>query len=126
MRITFSLLVVMLLGTISLAAGDHIVASSELHQQLVGAAQTRQANISKIERFLTHDVVQKAVRTAGMDTAKVTQAVSLLGDEELARLAARASKAESDFAAGALTNQQITYILIALATAVIVLLIVEH
>ena len=116
----------MLLGTISLAAADHVVASSELHQQLVGSAQTRQANISKIERFLSHDVVQKAVRTAGMDTAKVTQAVSLLGDEELARLAARASKVESDFAAGALTNQQITYILIALATAVIVILIVGH
>ena len=55
----------MLLGTISLAAGDHVVPSPELHQQLVGAAQTRQANISKIERFLAHDAVQKAVKTAG-------------------------------------------------------------
>ena len=116
----------MLLGTMSLVAGDHVVASSELHQQLVGAAQARQTNISKIEHFLSHDAVQKAIRTAGMDSTKVSKAVSVLGDEELARLAARASKVESDFAAGALTNQQITYILIALATAVIVLLIVEH
>jgi len=126
MRKTFSLLTIMLLGTMSLVAGDHIVASSELHQQLVGAAQARQTNISKIEHFLSHDAVQKAMRTAGMDSTKVSKAVSVLGDEELARLAARASKVESDFAAGALTNQQITYILIALATAVLVLLIVEH
>jgi len=47
-----------------------------------------------------------------------------LPDEELARLAARTEKVRKDFAAGALTNQQITYIIIALATALIVVIIV--
>jgi len=47
-----------------------------------------------------------------------------LSDEELARLAARTEKVRKDFAAGALTNQQITYIIIALATALIVVIIV--
>jgi len=41
-----------------------------------------------------------------------------------ARLAARTEKVRKDFAAGALTNQQITYIIIALATALIVVIIV--
>jgi hypothetical protein len=59
-----------------------------------------------------------------MDQSKVRQAVSFLSDEELARLAARATRIENDFAAGALNNQQITYILIALATAVVILVIV--
>ena len=46
-------------------------------------------------------------------------------DEELARLAARTDKVQRDMAAGALTNQQITYILIALGTAVLVLILVK-
>jgi hypothetical protein len=40
------------------------------------------------------------------------------------RLVARTDKLQHDVAAGALSNQQITYILIALATAVIILVIV--
>jgi len=48
----------------------------------------------------------------------------MLNDQELARLAARAEKANSDFAAGSLTNQELTYIVIALGTAVLILVIV--
>ena len=48
-----------------------------------------------------------------------------LSDEELARLAARTDKVQRDMAAGALNNQQITYILIALGTAVLVLILVK-
>ena len=47
-----------------------------------------------------------------------------MSDEDLARLAAQSEKLQKDVAAGALTNQQITYILIALGTAVIILVIV--
>ena len=57
---------------------------------------------------------------------QVTAALPLLGDEELAQLASRAERAQADFAAGALSNQEITYILIALATAVIILVIVAR
>jgi hypothetical protein len=49
----------------------------------------------------------------------------LLNDKELARLAAQAEKVQADVAAGALDNhQQISYIIIALATAVLILVIV--
>ena len=41
------------------------------------------------------------------------------------KLAAQTRQIQNDFAAGALTNQQITYILIALGTAVIVLIAVR-
>jgi hypothetical protein len=114
----------MLLAMPLLFAGDHVVPSTELHQQLLGAAQSRQDNVAKIERFLSHDSVRKVLKTTGMDENKIQQAVSMLSDEELARLAARASKVENDFAAGALNNQEITYILIALGTAVLILVIV--
>jgi hypothetical protein len=50
--------------------------------------------------------------------------VATLSPEELARLATKTNQIQTDFAAGALTNQQLTYIVIALGTAVLVLLIV--
>src|SRR5438105_6148700 len=124
LREVSSLLIVMLFATPFLFAGDHVVSPVELHQQLLGATQARQNNVAKIEHFLSQDSVRKVMKTTGMDSTKVSQAVSLLSDEELARLAARAGKIENDFSAGALTNQEITYILIALGTAVIILVIV--
>jgi hypothetical protein len=54
----------------------------------------------------------------------VEKAIPLLNDEELDRLASQCSQVESDISAGALSNQEITYIIIALATAVIILVIV--
>jgi len=67
---------------------------------------------------------RKAFETVKLDPAKVSQALAFLNDDELARLAAQSEKIQHDVAAGALTNQQITYILIALGTAVIILVIV--
>ena len=46
-----------------------------------------------------------------------------LDDEEVAELAKRAEDPGREVAGGALTNQQLTYIVIALATAVIILLV---
>lgn len=47
----------------------------------------------------------------------------LLNDEELAQLAERAEEPGDQVAGGALTNQQLTYIMIALAAAVVVLIV---
>jgi hypothetical protein len=113
------------IAPVSLLAADHVVNAAELHEKLVAAAQSRQANLAAIERFVSREPVQKALNIAGMDTAKARQAAQLLGDEELAKLAARAAQYDRDFAAGALNNQQITYILIALGAALITLILVH-
>jgi hypothetical protein len=57
-----------------------------------------------------------------MDTQQVKTAVSTLSDQELAQLAARADKAQADFAAGTLSERDL--ILIILGIAVLVLIIV--
>jgi hypothetical protein len=54
----------------------------------------------------------------------VEKAIPLLNDEELSRLASQCNQVERDISAGELNNQDITYILIALAAAVIVLVLV--
>lgn len=102
----------------------HVVPLSELHASVVAAGQQRQKNLSRLERFFTGAPAEKALQTARLDGNQVRNAIATLDDQELARLAARAEKAKSDFAAGTLTNQELTYIVIALGTAVLILVIV--
>jgi hypothetical protein len=107
------------------APQNHVVSPSELQQATASAARTRQQNITKVEKFFSSEQAEKALKSAQLDPVQVKQAIPTLSDQELARLASRADKAQKDFAAGALTNQQITYILIALGAAVIVLIAVH-
>jgi len=55
---------------------------------------------------------------------RASGALSRLSDDELAHLAAKATGAEQDFAAGALSNEDLTYVVIALAAALLVVIIV--
>jgi Flp pilus assembly protein TadB len=107
-------------------AQDHVVSSSDLRKDVSQAAQTRQAQEAKIEEFLRTPQAKKALAAASIDYKTVQKGVPLLNDREVAELSARADKAQKDFAAGSLTNQELTYIVIALATAVIILVIVYH
>ncbi len=104
------------------AAQDHVVPPAELQQAAAAKARSRQENIAQVQSFVSSKPVQKAMKTAHLDPVQVRKAVPTLSDQELARLAAQSAKAQKDFAAGALTNEQLTYIAIALAAAVIVLI----
>lgn len=105
-------------------AEDHIVSASDLRQAVQSAAQTREANLAKIEKFFSTDSAKTAFATVKLDPTKVSRAVALLNDDEIAHLAAQTDRIQNDVAAGSLSNQEITYILIALATAVLILVIV--
>ena len=125
--VTACLLVIwgmLLLPLPSLLAEDHVVPTSDLHQEMLKATESRQSNLSKIQRFFSSESAQKALKNSKIDVHKIATAIPLLSDEELARLAVQTDKVQKDIAAGALTNQQITYIIIALATAVVILIIV--
>lgn len=106
-------------------AQEHVVTSSDLQKDVNQAARTRRSQELKIETFLQTPRAKKALAAVNIDYKTVEKGVPLLNDRELAGLSARAGKAQSDFAAGALTNQQLTYVIIALATAVIILVIIE-
>ena len=112
-------------GPLLAAAENHVVSPAELQQATASAGRARQQNIDKVEKFFSSEQAEKALKSAHLDPVQIKKAVPTLSDQELARLASRADKAQKDFAAGALTNQQITYILIALGTAVIVLILVH-
>ena len=107
----------------SLRAQDHVVSRADLHQAMRSAAQVRQENQSKVEKFFAQERVQETLKSAKIDAARVQKAIPSLTDDELARLAAQTDKVQKDMTAGALNNTQITYIIIAIATALIVTLI---
>jgi hypothetical protein len=107
-----------------LVAQEHIVGSDAIQQQLVKAAEQRDRNVESLNQFFGSDTAQKALKGAGVSSAQVKSAISQLSNDELAQLASKAQGAQHDFAAGSLTNQQLTYVIIALATAVIILVIV--
>jgi hypothetical protein len=122
--ITLILFTLAVLPLISQTTSDHIVPAPDLHQAVRAAAQARQDHLTRLDKFFSSEPARKAFETVKLDPAKVSQALAFLNDDELARLAAQSEKIQHDVAAGALTNQQITYILIALGTAVIILVIV--
>jgi hypothetical protein len=126
MRATLALLIIGMLMRPALPADDHVVKTSDLKKAMMEASHSRQENLAGVRDFFSSESAAKALRIARLDPSKVDQAVSLLDDQELAQLSARTNKIRQDFIAGSLTNQQLTYIVIALATAVIVILIVTH
>jgi hypothetical protein len=125
-NVTTLLLAVVFPVMSAIAQESHVVPLAELHRDAAAVTASREANLQKVERFVSSETAQKALHAVKLDGNQVTAALPLLGDEELAQLASRADQAQADFAAGALTNQQITYIIIALATAVIILVIVAR
>jgi hypothetical protein len=101
-----------------------VVSPSELRQAITAESQIRQKNLDDVRSFFASEPVRSALKTGKVDYQKVEKAVATLSPEEIARLAAKTNQIQTDFAAGALTNQELTYIVIALGTALIVILIV--
>jgi hypothetical protein len=107
-----------------LRAAEHIVPAEALTLRLEASSAQRAADEKALTDLFAAESSRKALASAGLDAQQVTAGVAALGSDELSRLAERARALQSDVAAGALNNQQITYILIALGTAVIILVIV--
>ena len=103
-------------------AQSHVVSPADLLREAIAASQARQHNLDSVQRLLSTPAAEKALKSAKMDTQQVKTAVSTLSDQELAQLAARADKAQADFAAGNLSERDL--ILIILGIAVLVLIIV--
>jgi len=86
-------------------------------------ATQRRANLDKVAAFLSMGRVEEAMRSAKLEPNQIRAATGVLSDEELAKLAARTEKVREDIRGGALTNTQLTYAVIALVTALVVVII---
>ena len=102
-----------------------IVTQDELKQALIDSTKSRKENLDQVRHFFSSEATAKALKSANLDSKRLDRAVSTLNADELAKLAATTRHLDADFAAGSLTNEQLTYIVIALATAVVVLIAVH-
>lgn len=120
-----ALLSLILIAPLRLRAADHVVSESSMQQALANASAARQRNVAQVEKFFSSTEARAALKKAHLSLNQVQNAVPSLDNQELAQLARRTQKVQNDFAAGSLSNERLTYIVIALATAVIVILIFE-
>ncbi len=120
------LAIALLFGVAAVPAGaqdqQHVVSVSDLTKDAARPAQTRQSNEEAVRSLLSSDQAQKALKSANLDYQKVDKAVGQLSDQDLAKLAERSRKAQSDFAAGHISDRDMLWIiLIALAIVVLAL-----
>ncbi|MGE5488636.1 MAG: hypothetical protein ACM3ZB_12540 [bacterium] len=103
-----------------LAAQQHVVSPGELRSDVQAAGAARQRNAEKVRSFLKSGTAQEALSKARLNAGKIDTAIASLSDEELASLAAKSEKIQNDFAAGRLTNSQVTYIILGTILIVVV------
>jgi hypothetical protein len=108
-----------------LHAQTHVVTPADIHKELVSATQIRKKNLEKATQLFSSDEAQSALKSAGMDPARVKAAVTTLSDAELARLAARADKLQNDFAAGQFSQRDLLIILVVLAIVILIIVAVN-
>jgi len=106
-------------------AAEHVVSPSELQKAAVNASRSRQQNLDTLQKFFSSEKAQNALRAGHTDPEQVKQAVASLSDEELAKLAARAQRAQADFAAGNLTDRDLIIILVLIAALILIIVAVR-
>jgi hypothetical protein len=110
---------------ISAQTADHLVSPNDLDKAAQDATHVRQQNIDALRDFLSSPKAQKALEQAHMNPAEVQNAVSGLNDQELAQLAARASKAQNEFAAGSMSDRDLLLILVGIAVIILIIVAVR-
>lgn len=106
------------------AAEDHIVSSQALQQQMESSSAARQKDVATVKGFLASPAAEHALRSAHMDPVQIRTAIPTLSNTELANLAARASNAQQQFAAGQMSDEML--LVVALLIAIIIIVAISH
>lgn len=106
-------------------ATAHVVSPSDVQKELVNATQSRQQNLDTVRQFLSTGRAKQAMKTAHINPERVTTAASSLSDAELAQLAARAQKAQADFAAGDFSDRDLILVILAIAALILIIVAVR-
>jgi len=109
----------------SLVAQSHVVSPADLQKEMIANTQARQHNLETVRQFLSSPKAENALKSAHLNAGQVRTAVSTLSDEELARLASRADKAQADFAGGRLEDRDLLIIVVAIAALVLLIVAVR-
>ena len=103
---------------------EHVVSVQELGQAKAQVTETRHANEAALRQLFSSEKAQEALKSAGIDYRKVDRAVSQISDEDLSKLAARASRENADFAAGKVGSLSDRDLLIIIIIAVLLIALI--
>lgn len=106
-------------------SAQHVVSPSEMQKAVMDASRERQKNLDTLKEFFSSDQAQRAFKATHTNPEQVKKAVASLSDAELAQLASRAQKAQTDFAAGHLSDRDLIIILIAIAGLILIIVAVH-
>jgi hypothetical protein len=106
-------------------AQDHVVATSDLQRDVAASTATRQKNQAQVEKFISSPEAQRALKSAHLDAGQVKNALPQLSDEEMAELSARSQRAQTDFAAGNISDRDLLVILVAIAALILIIVAVR-
>lgn len=121
-----SLLIVLFVFPLTLAAQTtHVVSPGDLQKQAAAISEQRQQDIQKVRSFLGSPAAAETLKKAKIDTERVKKAVSQLSDQDLSQLAARADKAQHDFAAGYLSTIDIALIILGVALIILIIIVAK-
>jgi hypothetical protein len=104
---------------------QHVVSPLELQKAGQAATNARQQNLETLQGFLSSAQAQKAIEDAHMNPVEVQKAIAGLSDRDLANLAARANKAQNEFAAGTIDDRDLLIILVAIAALILIIVAVH-
>jgi len=109
----------------STLAQDHVVSEAVLQDTLIDAAHERESDAKMVGEFFSSPQIGNVLgRFDFLGLERITEAIPTLSDQEIATLADQIEELDKEVKAGELSNEHLTYIVIALAAAVIVLIIV--
>lgn len=106
-------------------AQQHVVNPSDLQKEIVQSSQERQHNLEALQQFFSNPAAEKAMKAAKLDPQQVRTAVATLSDADLAQLSSRAQRAQTDFAAGKLSDRDLIWIIVAIAALILIIVAVR-
>jgi c-di-GMP-related signal transduction protein len=106
-------------------SSEHLVSPTELQKAVVDASEKRQQNLDALDQFFSSEKAQRALESAHQNPEQVKKAVASLSDDELAQLASRANKAQTDFSAGRMDDHDLLIVLVCIAALVLIIVAVH-
>jgi len=125
-EIVFILFISLLLVTPQdVFAQNHVVSPSDLQRDIAAASSSRQQHLAQLQSFFSSPQAQGAMKSVHITYQQVNSAVQQLSNDDLARLSARAEKAQMDFTAGAITDRDLLLILVGVAALILIIVAVR-
>ena len=100
-----------------------IVSPDELHQDLLKTWNEKEQNLATVQQLLSTEAARELIENTGSDYDQVMQALPLLDEDELSRLASQTRVAQANFAAGLSDRELINVLLIVLLVVAVIVVV---